>query len=57
MTATEILDDPRWDDDPVALWDEIMQEMGYERAVAVWKEACREADRAAEEAERLEESK
>lgn len=50
-SAGEILFDPRWDDDPIALWDAVLADLGYEEATRIWMDACRECDLAAAEAD------
>ena len=47
-TPENILADPRWDDDPIALWDAILAELGYDEATRVWMQACRDNDEAAD---------
>lgn len=47
-SAADLLIDPRWDDDPISLWDELLHSSGYDHAFKVWMQACRQADAEAE---------
>lgn len=45
-----VLADPRWDDDPVGLYDAMVANLGAMTAETVWMAACRLCDERAGEA-------
>jgi len=54
LTIDTILDDPRWDSDPVGLFDALTAKHGQTLTDEVWKQACQEADRRSAAAEPVE---
>ena len=47
LTIDTILGNPRWDSDPVGLYDDLTTKHGRTLTDEVWKQACQEADRRA----------